>query len=289
VKLDRIIREPLVHFFVLGAALFGLFAWLHKGALDAPDEIVVDGMRVDALRMQYERLWQRPPTGTELKGLVDNWIREEILYREGLALGLDRDDPVLRRRIAQKMSFMADQADPPAPTDAELQAWLDTHPDDYRIEPTYSFRQVYFDPDRHAGSLDDAIGEVRSALARGADAGKAGDSTMLPRAMSRASVTEVRRNFGDDFADALADVVPGSWAGPLRSVYGVHLVYVEGATPARAATLADVRAAVERDVGAAQSKRADDAFYESLRERYTVRYDDDVSFAAGGPAQGAAP
>jgi PPIC-type PPIASE domain len=289
VKLDRIIREPLVHFFVLGAALFGLFAWLHKGALDAPDEIVVDGMRVDALRMQYERLWQRPPTGTELKGLVGNWIREEILYREGLALGLDRDDPVLRRRIAQKMSFMADQADPPAPTDAELQAWLDAHPDDYRIEPTYSFRQVYFDPDRHAGPLDDAIGEVRSALARGADAGEAGDSTMLPRAMSRASVTEVRRNFGDDFADALADVVPGSWAGPLPSAYGVHLVYVEGATPARAATLAEVRAAVERDVGAAQRKRADDAFYESLRERYTVRYDDDVSFAAGGPAQGAAP
>jgi len=110
VNLQRIIREPLVHFFVLGAALFGLFVWLHEGALDAPDEIVVDGMRVDALRMQYERLWQRPPTETELKGLVDNWVREEVLYREGLALGLDRNDPVLRRRIAQKMSILVDDA-----------------------------------------------------------------------------------------------------------------------------------------------------------------------------------
>ena len=100
--LDRIIREPLVHFFVLGAALFGLFSWLHEGALDAPDEIVVDGMRVDALRMQYERLWQRPPTKTELKGLVDNWVREEVLYREGLALGLDEQALGIDRHYVSK-------------------------------------------------------------------------------------------------------------------------------------------------------------------------------------------
>ena len=276
-----------MHFFVLGAALFGLFAWLHQGALDAPDEIVVDGMRVDALRMQFERLWQRPPTKTELKGLVDNWVREEVLYREGLALGLDRNDPVLRRRIAQKMSFMADELDPPAPTDAELQAWLDAHPDDYRVEATYSFRQVYFDPDKHRGSLDDAVGKARAALADGA--ATLGDSTMLPRSLSQASVTEVRRNFGAAFADALADVAPGAWAGPLPSAYGIHLVFVEAATPAHAATLADVRAAVERDVDAARRRQADDTFYESLRKRYTVRYDADVSVAAGDQSQSAAP
>jgi PPIC-type PPIASE domain len=289
VNLQRIIREPLVHFFVLGAALFGLFAWLHEGALDAPDEIVVDSMRVDALRMQYERLWQRPPTETELKSLVDKWVREEILYREGLALGLDRDDPVLRQRIAQKMQFMADEIDLPAATEAELRAWLDAHPDDYRIEPTYSFRQVYFDPGKHPGSLQDAIGEARTALAGGSGVNREGDVTMLPHSMSRATVTEIRRNFGSEFADALADVVPGSWVGPLPSAYGVHLVYVEDATPARAATLADVRAAVERDFVAAKRRQANDAFYELLRKRYSVRYDDDVSFAADGSAQGAAP
>ena len=287
--MQRILREPLLHFFVLGAALFGLFAWLHRGELDEPDEIVVDSMRVDALRMQYERLWQQPPTERELKGLVDKWVREEILYREGLALGMDRDDPVFRRRIAQKMTFMVEEVDPPAPTDEELRAWLDSHPDDYRIEPTYSFRQVFFNPNRHPGGIDDAVRTARTALVNGEDPATVGDSTMLPGSMLHASVTGVRREFGNDFADELAGVAPGHWSGPLRSSYGVHLVFVDDATPGRAATLADARAAVERDVEAAHRQRAEDAYYETLRKRYTVRYDDDVSIAAGGIAQDAKP
>lgn len=288
-RLPRILTEPLLHFFVLGAVLFGIYGWIHYGTLDAPDEIVVDSIRVDALRMQYERLWQRPPTETELKGLIDNWVREEILYREGLALGLDRDDPVLRRRIAQKMTFMADEVEPPAPTEDDLRAWLDAHPDDYRIDPTYSFRQAYFDPGKHPGSLDDMISGARSALANGADAATVGDNTMLPGSMSKATSTQVRRDFGNQFADALAAVPPGAWAGPLQSAYGVHLVLVGDATPAREAALADVRLAVKRDVEAAQRQQADDAFYRALRKRYTVRYDEDVSLAASGTAQSGTP
>jgi parvulin-like peptidyl-prolyl isomerase len=130
---------------------------------------------------------------------------------------------------------------------------------------------------------------VRAALAGGVDAAAAGDSTLLPASMSQASVTNVQNNFGNDFAEALAGVAPGGWAGPVPSAYGVHLVYVEGSTPARVPSLDEVRAAVERDVDVARREAADDAVYDALRERYTVRFDDKVSFAANAAEASAGP
>lgn len=144
----RLLREPLLHFAVLGMGLFVLYGVLRGGTGDAPDEIVVDRARLASLEAQFERVWQRAPTPAERDGLVATWVREEILYREGVAMGMDRDDPIVRRRIAQKMDFLADGQAPAEPSEAELQAWLDAHPDAYRIEPVYTLRQLYFDPGR---------------------------------------------------------------------------------------------------------------------------------------------
>jgi len=273
-KTSPFLREPLVHFLVLGTVLFGLYGWVRRDAPEPPQEVVVDSSRVAALRSEFERVWQRAPTPVELEGLVDNWVRDEIFYREGLALGLDRDDPVLRRRIAQKMSFMVEQLDNEPPTEEELQAWLRIHADNYRIEPAYSFRQIFIDPARHPDTLDETIERTRVALAAGADTRSVGDSTLLPGAMANVPATEIRRTFGDNFANALAEQAPGSWMGPIVSAYGAHLVYVDAATPARTATLADVRTAVERDFEADRLKRTEESVYEQLRERYVVRIDD---------------
>jgi hypothetical protein len=179
----RILREPLLHFLVLGAVLFGLYGWLNK-SVAAPNEIVVSHGQVESLRAQFERTWQRTPTAKELDGLIDNWVREEILYREGLALGLDRDDPVVRRRIAQKVEFLADGDAPNAPSQSELEEWLREHHADYRVDAVYSLRQVYFDPARHPNRLEADLDAARKHLARG-DA-IAGDITMLPASLDRA-------------------------------------------------------------------------------------------------------
>jgi hypothetical protein len=265
----RLLREPLLHFFVLGAALFALYGWLNRGAIDSPTEIFVSRGQVQSLEAQFERVWQRPVTPEERQKLVDNWVREEIFYREGLAMGLDRDDPVVRRRVGQKVEFIIESAAPAAPTTGELQAWLDAHPADYAVEPRYTLRQVYFDPQRLGANLQRDIAAARRAL----EAGRAiaGDSTLLPAGMQAARPDEVQRTFGPEFAVALAEIPVGSWQGPVESAFGLHLVNLGEKVGAHAPSLDQVRAEVERDLLRSRTERANAAMYERLRANYRVK------------------
>jgi PPIC-type PPIASE domain len=269
----RLLREPLLHFFLIGALLFGAYGWLHRGSLSSANEILVTRGQVQSLQLQFERVWQRPATDQELRGLVDNWVKEEIFYREGIAMGLDRDDPVVRRRIGQKLEFILESATPPAPTDAELQVWLDAHPDDYEIEPTYSLRQIYFDPARHGARLEADMAAARRAL----ESGKAvaGDTTMLPPTMEAATAIEVVRVFGNEFGEGLKALPVGGWQGPVQSGFGVHLVELTAHDVARPVTLEDVRAQVERDLLRTKTEEANVAFYNKLRANYAVRIEGD--------------
>lgn len=276
-QLNKFLREPLLHFFILGVLLFGLFAWNNDDALRAPDEIVIDAARLDALGMQFERVWQRPPTPDEMSGLIDNWIREEVMYREGLALGLDREDPVLRRRVAQKMEFISEDLVDAPPTENELRAWYEDHADDYRLDPRFSFRQIYFDASARRDTLETTVENALRQLANGQV--PAGDVTMLPAELDDANLTEVRRTFGDRFADSLAALAVGDWRGPVVSGYGLHLVRIDEKQESRLPEFDEVRAAVERDFRANRTRSLKDAFYEQLRERYTVTYEDGVTLA----------
>jgi hypothetical protein len=275
-----LVREPLLHFFVLGAALFALYGWLNRGTLDSPTEIFVSRGQVQSLQAQFERVWQRPATAEEMQHLVDNWVREEIFYREGLAMGLDRNDPIVRRRVGQKVEFIIDSAAPAAPTTAELQAWLDAHPADYAVEPRYSLHQVYFDPQRHGTNLERDIAAARRAL----EAGRAvdGDSTLLPARMQAARQDEVQRTFGPEFAAALAEMPVGSWQGPVESGFGLHLVNLGEKAGVQAPSLDQVRAEVERDLLRSRTEQANSALYERLRANYRVRVE--AADAAVDPA-----
>ena len=268
--LRQTLREPLLHFSLLGAGLFVLFAWLNRDATQAPDEIVVDDARIASLTGQFERVWQRSPTREEVRGLVHGWVREEILYREGMALALDVNDSVVRRRVAQKMAFIADGAVPTQPTEAELEAWLQVNADKYRSEPVYTLRQVYFDPARHDEDLRDHLQALASTL-EGAVTVPQGDATLLPERLQLARASEVSRTFGADFAEAVAKLEVGEWQGPLASAYGLHVVKVEQMSQGRDPKLAEVRAQVERDWSAAESERLNEAFYQAVSARYTVR------------------
>ncbi len=270
----RLLREPLVHFLVLGLGLFLLFGIVGDSD-DAPTgRIVVSNARVAQLNEIFSRTWQRPPTEQELAGLIEDHIREEVYYREALAMGLDRDDTIVRRRLRQKLEFFTDDlVAAVAPTEKQLEAYLSEHADRFRVPATLSFRQIYFNRDRRG---EQATRDAEALLARldetssEVDATRYGDALMLPRDYEGVSAPDIGRDFGNGFAAALADLPVGRWSGPVESGFGLHLVFVRDRRPGSLPALADVRRVVEREWRNARREEAGEAFYRTLRERYVV-------------------
>ena len=226
--MKRWLKEPLLHFAVLGIGLFALYRLTSNDAGASAEEIVVDAPRIAMLAEQFGRTWGRPPTTTELGDLIDSYVRDEVLYREGLALGLDRDDSVIRSRIRLKMEVLGDGPETQV-SDADLQAWLDANADRYASPARYDLQQVFFDPERRGARLTT---DIEAAL-RGLEGAPAaaltefGDSTLLPAELSNVTPTDVAAQFGEELGAELADAPLGRWFGPASSAYGVHLVRVE--------------------------------------------------------------
>jgi hypothetical protein len=270
-KIRKLLSEPLAHFFVLGLALFVLYAVVNDDSGRSAEEIVIDQGRLSGLVANFEKTWQRPPTADELQNMIDSWVREEILYREGIAIGFDLDDPVIRRRVAQKMTFVADGMVPNSPSDEELEVWLAANVSDYEIPAVYTLQQVYIDPQRHSDDLDVFAASIQASLDNSAEAKSLGDSTLLPAEMTSSSSVELARVFGAEFVSALTEMSVGDWQGPVRSGYGLHFVRIDEHIAAREPVLDEVRAAVVRDVLSDKSQKISEAFYAALSERYTVR------------------
>jgi len=291
----RWLREPLVHFLLIGAALFLFFRW--TGGSGGPDSsrIVIGPGQVEHLAVGFARTWRRPPTQDELKGLIDDYVREEMATREARSMGLDREDTVIRRRLRQKLEFLVeDAAEAVPPSDAELQTWLDAHPQDYRRDPEVAFRQVFLSPDRRGDKVEaDAQKLLRhlESLGPRADVERLGDSIMLPGEFELAPLTVAARMFGNEFASQLVELDSGSWLGPIRSGYGLHLVFVRERIEGREPELDDVRDAVARDLLTSRRKEQLETMYERLLEQYDVVIDmpePEVSPAtadATGPAE----
>jgi hypothetical protein len=269
----KLLREPLVHFLLLGAVLFGVFALVGDRGSARAGHIVVTPGHLEHLMVSFTRTWQRPPTAPELAGLIDDYIREEVLYREAVAMGLDRDDTIVRRRLRQKLEFLTEEtAEMAAPSDEELQTFLQQHLDAFRVEPRLAFRHVYLSRDRRG----DATAEARQLLlqlTRGdaaVDPTTLGDPFLLPLEFASVSRSEIARLFGDAFATQLQHLEPGRWTGPIESAYGLHLVYVRERVDGRIPALAEVREAVQREWLTARRKAVNEQFYQHLRARYTV-------------------
>jgi hypothetical protein len=265
-------REPLLHFLVIGLALFAVYRELNPAAMESPREIVVTQARIEALAENFARTWSRPPTPQELQGLVNDYVAEEIYYREAMAMGLDRDDIVIRRRLRQKMEFIsADVAAAEKPTDAQLADYLAKHPDEFRRPPTFTFQQVYFDTERRGEAAAAEATRLLTQLKAGRDAGDAGDSTLLPPAMKSASPQDVENTFGSDFAAAVAAAPVGQWTGPVRSAYGLHLLRVDASSPGALPPLQEVRGEVARAWETEQRRILGERLLASLRSRYEIR------------------
>ena len=263
-----------MHFLALGALVFFLFHLTTDRGETQDGKIVVTRGKVEQLVTGFSRTWQRLPTQEELDGLVEDSIREEVLYREALAMRLDKDDTIVRRRMRQKLEFLTEDTTAAAPfTDADLQGWLDKHPDKFRVEPTLAFSQVYLNA-THAG--DNASAAASKVLAQLDSAGESvaaaelGDTTMLPHQFPLSRVDEIASVFGDEFARRVAQLEGGRWIGPIQSGYGWHIVYVSERTEGRPKPLSEVRDAVQRDWLAARRKEIIDATYSKMREKYAV-------------------
>jgi hypothetical protein len=272
------LREPLLHFLLLGLVLFTVYARFDdgQGGMQSPQEIVLTEGDMQLLQGVFEAQWQRPPTPAERERLVEDRIQDEVLYREAMALGLDQGDAIVKRRMVQKMQFVTeDLADLPEPTRMELNAWFESHRDAFALPSRVSFRQLYFSPDRRGGRtrLDAETALVKLA-GEPQDSHRAAtltDPFMLRDYYAGRTPEQLTREFGASFAQAIAGLEPGSWQGPVESGFGWHLVYVDAVLPGGVAAFEAVEADVRRDWLNERKAQAWRESYAALRAKYRVR------------------
>jgi hypothetical protein len=268
--LSRLRREPLLHFLFIGAALFAYYDIVGEGDNEAPPKrIHVSGGEVAQLAANFERTRMRQPTQDELDAMVDSHVREEIFYREAMAMGLDQNDPMVRRRMRMKLEFMLEDLSGQDASDEVLSDFLKQNPDRFRDEAKITLRQVYLDPDRRPDLENDAA-QLLSRLNAGDDPKSLGDRTLAPRIYQLAPRSEVARDFGDEFAREVASLPAGEWSGPVYSPFGAHLVKIDTHIDARLPELAEIRDEVLREYLAEKREQQKNLVYEKLREGYEV-------------------
>jgi hypothetical protein len=268
--LKKLCREPLVHFFLIGVGLFLVFGLTRKQKPDDSTRIVVDASQVEQLVAQFSRTWMRPPTDEEIAGLIREHIRNEIYYREAVAMGLDQNDPIIRMRMRQKLEFLLEDLTLADSSSKEaLTAYLREHPGKFRIETRVSFHQVYLSPDKH-GDLAAVCDAVLENLQAGVAPESLGDPIMVEPEFTLASESEIARQFGEAFAREMVELEPGAWSGPVYSGLGGHVVRVTDRREGYVPELAEVRAEVEREYLAQKRQELKDAAFRKLLEGYEI-------------------
>ncbi|HSD98037.1 MAG TPA: peptidylprolyl isomerase [Sulfuricaulis sp.] len=287
-----LLREPLLHFFLIGAAMFILFGWrgnsvsLPGGQTGTPTaQIVVSRDALDQMYNLFAKTWQRPPTEDEQKKLIEDFVRNEIYYREAIAIGLDRDDEVLKRRLRQKMEFIyEDITSWVEPTDTDLMAYMKKHRERYLTDPQMSFRQVYISTNKRGTSAESDARQIIAQLTGGADPDSVGDRTLLEPEVPLSPLWDIRKQFGDEFGNSLLELRSGRWEGPIRSGVGLHAVFVRERVSGRLPDLNGVREMVMRDWAFERQKELKDAAYAKIRERYTVTVEKPTALIASAVA-----
>lgn len=276
-RIRRLLGEPMLHFLLIGIGLFAAYQWMAPVDSDGRRIVITRGV-VDDLVTQHVAARGREPSSAELNHLVESYVRGEILYREGVRLGLDRDDIVVKRRVRQKIEVIAEEdASTRAPTDADLSAYLTANQARFVQPAILTFEQVFLGHAASGPEVVQAVAITREGLRSGTDPEKLGKPTLLPRRMTRTPADMVARDFGASFADALENVPIGEWAGPIDSSFGAHYVRVADRTPAAAPHLAAVRDQVVREWENERRQRARDDAYTKMRGEYQVSIETELA------------
>ena len=274
ILLNKVTKEPLLHFLLLGCGLFLLYNMINGGMVDKPNTIVVTAGKVEQLSANFSRTWERLPTEQELDGLLKSYLRDEVFYREAIALGLDKDDNLIRRRMRQKLEFILEDVTAMMdPTDEELTDYMQQHEDQFRLQPQVSFRQIYLSPDKRDEIKADAE-KILSRLNAGEiseqQSEQLGDQIMLDKEFKLSSQGDIERRFGQAFARQIIALPTGVWSGPVISGYGGHLVLVSERVAGRLPALAEVREDVQRDWMLEQRNILKENIYQKLLQEYEI-------------------
>ena len=267
------LREPLVHFLAIGALLFGVWSIVGRAMTPGPETIVVTRAEVDALEADYERTWRRQATLEERDRLIRDWALEEASVREATARGLDREDGMIRRRLQQKLEFLAEADAEAEPGDAQLAAFFESHRELFQGEDRLSFRHVYFNRETRGAKTE---ADAEAALAKLRQRGPSGsidalgDPFLLDRAFEHVTQGDIAMRFGDAFAKAVAALPSGSWEGPVASSYGLHLVVVTAHEPGTALSFDQAKDDVRRAWREDARVRARERLHDDLMKRYRV-------------------
>jgi len=282
--MKSLLREPLLYFLLLGGLMFGVYSLIADNSSDGqqPTELVITNGQVDALIQGFEKARQRLPSQQELDGLLQDFVREEIMYREALAMGLDRDDPIVRRRLQQKLEFISeDIATLDEPTDAELQAFLEENPDRFRQPIRFTLDHIYFNANARGDSVrsdaelllsslrekDNQSGSISTVNSPG----QSGDPLLMTQShFDMANEIEISAALGPQFVESVRELPIGRWQGPIESGLGLHLVFLSDRVEGDLPPLTEIRNTVKREWEATKREQANDVFYGAMRERYTV-------------------
>ena len=288
------LHEPLLHFLLIGAALFGIYSFTRTGstALAPSQEIRLSYDELAQLTLLFQSQWRRQPTPEEFRQLIENKVQQEVLYREALAMGLDKGDEIVKRRMAQKMQFIAeDVAAAREPSTAELKSWFDQHTAMFAQPPRLSFRHLYFSPDRRGAraraDAEMALAKLTGQAEDAQIAGSLADPFMFQDYYRDRAPDFVGKEFGPQFAVALTKLPPGSWQGPIESGFGWHLVFVDTLIPGRVPAFEETEPNVKTAWLAAQKARAWEKAYKDIRAKYAVLLPAPPEGASAGPAKAA--
>jgi parvulin-like peptidyl-prolyl isomerase len=288
-----LLKTPLVHIVILGG-LLGLILLVVFGrpsALDDTTRVVVSAGEVAQLRANWMRTWQREPSDAELRGLIERYVRDEVLYREAVRLGYDKDDQVIRQTLKRKMEFLGEaQAQQTEPSLKEIQAYLAMRKDRYRIPPTVSFTHIFFSVDRRGASTEtDALLTLETIQTENLDpeiVANLGDRFMLKDRFDEQDKRQIGSAFGDSFAEAVVSLEPGIWHGPIESAYGLHLVKVSDRKEGYLPELEIIKEKILSDMDYENRQAARDLFYTEILRNYQIEYEDSVErlLDPGGPS-----
>jgi len=279
-KFTRLFTEPLIQFLIIGAGIYGVYAMYGTPEENFRDTLVhVDSNRINAFISEWEARWSRPPTQQEIDGLIQSYIREDVLYRQAVAMGLNEDDPITRRRMAQKLEYLtSDLAMMVPPQEGELEQYFEQNKEQYRQPDRVTFTQVFLDPDiREEATLEDAaelLAELQAGGVPDSQTLEAGDQNMIQSYFQSANQLDVARQMGTGFADSVMELETGKWHGPVLSGYGVHLVYVYVHREAPPAVFENVQAEVLENWQMEKREQFNADFLKNLKGRYEIVIDE---------------
>ena len=275
--LKRWLREPLLHFLLLGLVLFAAYAYMQRGrgGVESSKQIALSLDDLRTMDTYFVSQWHRQPTPAEFQAMVEDKVREEVLYREALAMGLDKDDTIVKRRMAQKMQFLAeDVATAHEPSTAELKAWFEKNSNKFALPGRYSFRHLYFSPDKRGKNAQDDAAKALARIAGQPEDSKLAvslaDPFMFQDYYGDRAPEALAKEFGPQFVVALEKLKPGSWQGPIESGYGWHLVYIDTVIPGRIPAFEEMEPDVKTAWLGEQKQQAWQKAYQQMRAKYAV-------------------